>query len=340
MTATTMLGSGHDEHGNPISGPADAIGLYDRAVDRLLRYKPEVVEIATTLAEEHSAVPMTSALMAYLNLASTDERDVAVAVSASEAMAGTQMNERERAHQRAIGAWVSGDWTGAAPALDRSVRAVADRPARADPRAPARLLPRRRRRTCATARSRRARARPGRIPTRPFVRGMTAFGLEESGSYEQAEDAGLAAVAANPDDVWAIHAVVHTLRDAGAGRRGHRASSARRDPTGSPATCSPSTTGGTSRCTSWRPAAGAGAGDLRRRDPPRRVARRADRDARRQRPAVADAPRRRRHRRSVRAAGRRVGDVRSTPGPGTCSTTCTPRWRSPAPAGSATSSDG
>jgi hypothetical protein len=61
------------------------------------------------------------------------------------------------------------------------------------------------------------RDRPGRSllaldPDHPhtgFVRGFQAFGLEESGSYAEAEEAGLAALAANPDDVWAIHAVVH-----------------------------------------------------------------------------------------------------------------------------------
>jgi len=47
-------------------------------------------------------------------------------------------------------------------------------------------------------------------PHTPFVRGMAAFGLEESGHYEHALDSGLAAVEANADDVWAIHAVVHT----------------------------------------------------------------------------------------------------------------------------------
>ena len=39
---------------------------------------------------------------------------------------------------------------------------------------------------------------------------MASFGLEEAGHYGEALSAGLAAVEANPDDVWAIHAVVHT----------------------------------------------------------------------------------------------------------------------------------
>lgn len=43
-----------------------------------------------------------------------------------------------------------------------------------------------------------------------FVAGLYAFGLEESGHYERAEAAGCYAVDANPDDVWATHAVAHT----------------------------------------------------------------------------------------------------------------------------------
>ena len=65
----------------------------------------------------------------------------------------------------------------------------------------------------ANLRDRVGRSLPALDPDHPhtgFVRGMYAFGLEESGHYAQAEASGLAALAANPDDVWAIHAVVHT----------------------------------------------------------------------------------------------------------------------------------
>ena len=159
---------------------------------------------------------------------------------------------------------------------------------------------------------------------------MFAFGLEESGHYEAAEAHGLAAVEANPDDVWAIHAVVTRLRDAGPGRRGHRASSAADE----------ADWGARNLFTvhNWWHLAlyllEAGrrrrrARHLRRRGPPRRLRRRAARDARRQRPAVAALPRRRRHRRPVRRHRRRVGDAFERRSRGTCSTTCTPSSHSP-----------
>ncbi|MEC7489282.1 MAG: tetratricopeptide repeat protein [Pseudomonadota bacterium] len=49
------------------------------------------------------------------------------------------------------------------------------------------------------------------LPGYPAVQGMYAYALEECGLYEQAERSGRDAVAANPDDLWAIHAVGHVL---------------------------------------------------------------------------------------------------------------------------------
>jgi hypothetical protein len=200
---------GIDAHANPMTGTTESIDLYDRAIDRLVRFHPGVVTLSGELTTGDSPAPMASALAAYLNLTSTDADDLAGARTAWETLAQTEANEREQAHAAAIGAWLSGDWNGAASLLDDllhrfptdvlalmighqldfflgDAQNLRDRPLRS------------------------LREFPPDDPHTPFVRGMASFGLEESGHYGQALDTGLAAVAANADDVWAIHAVVHT----------------------------------------------------------------------------------------------------------------------------------
>jgi tetratricopeptide (TPR) repeat protein len=49
------------------------------------------------------------------------------------------------------------------------------------------------------------------VPGHGFVLGMRAFALEESGDYDEAERVGREAVARNPADVWATHAVAHVM---------------------------------------------------------------------------------------------------------------------------------
>ncbi len=201
--------TGVDAHNNPMTGAADTIELYDRAIDRLVRFHPDVVAMAGELTADETPAPMASALAAYLNLTSTDLDDLATARTAWQALSQAGGNEREQAHAAAIGAWLGGDWTGAASLLDEllhryptdvlalmighqldfflgDAQNLRDRPLRS------------------------LREFPADDPHTAFVRGMAAFGLEEAGHYGQALDSGLAAVTANPDDVWAIHAVVHT----------------------------------------------------------------------------------------------------------------------------------
>ncbi|HZI45597.1 MAG TPA: tetratricopeptide repeat protein [Ilumatobacter sp.] len=200
---------GRDANGNPISADTATIDRYDRAIDRLLRFDPEAVDLATELAGEDSPAPMAHALIAYLHLMSTDAADLGTARDAHEALVASNGNAREQAHAVAIGAWLAGDWTGAARRLDDllvhwpadtlalmlghqldfflgDAQSLRDRPIRS------------------------LRELGDDHPHAPFVRGMAAFGLEESGHYQHALDTGLAAVEANADDVWAIHAVVHT----------------------------------------------------------------------------------------------------------------------------------
>ena len=49
----------------------------------------------------------------------------------------------------------------------------------------------------------------------PFLQGMHAFGLEESGDFDQALALGHAAVQANSQDIWATHAVAHVYEMSG-----------------------------------------------------------------------------------------------------------------------------
>jgi hypothetical protein len=198
-----------DQHGNPFGGSTDAVALYDQAIDRFLRYHPEVVDVTFRLVGEHPEAPMAQALVAYLHLTSTDAPDVEPARAAWQAMGETSTNAREQAHRAAIGRWIAGEWRAASVELDALLQ-----------RWPTDLLALQIGHQldfflgdAANLRDRPGRTLPELDPDHPhtaFVRGMQAFGLEESGHYGESEAAGLAAVATNPDDVWATHAVVHT----------------------------------------------------------------------------------------------------------------------------------
>src|SRR3954469_17785216 len=88
---------GADAHDNPMTGTTDAIALYDKAIDRLIRFHPDVVDLAGQLTATEP-VPMASGLFAYLTLMSTDADDLATARMSWQALTDVKVNERERAH--------------------------------------------------------------------------------------------------------------------------------------------------------------------------------------------------------------------------------------------------
>jgi hypothetical protein len=211
----TIISSPHlDQHGNPTSGDATSIAGYDRALDRLLRYDPEVVPIATSLLEGE-AVPMANVLMAALCLTSTDPGDVPDAVGCLAALDAQPANERERLHGEALRSWANGEW-------HRAARRYDDLLTRWPTDLLALMLGHQLDFFVGDAhnlRDRPLRSRAELDPEHPhagFVDGMAAFGMEESGHYGAALDTGRRAVAANPDDVWAIHAVTHVYEMTGA----------------------------------------------------------------------------------------------------------------------------
>lgn len=199
----------HDEHGSPMTGSTESVRVYNHAIDRLLRFHPDVVLAADALANDHSTVPMGQALIAYLHLMSTDTGDLAGAMGAANHLRATARHPRELLHSSAIDAWLGGEWAEASEILDVALqRWPTDLLALALGHQLDFFLG-----DAANLRDRVGRSLPEFDPSHPhvgFVRGMHSFGLEEAGHYGAAEDEGLAAIAANRDDVWAVHAVVHT----------------------------------------------------------------------------------------------------------------------------------
>ena len=126
-----------------------------------------------------------------------------------KALAG-KATERERAHIAAIAAWAAGDWEGMSARLDR---VVADEPRDVVALQVGHLSDffqgdRN------NLRGRVARTLPAYSREDPgygFLLGMAAFGLEECGDYGAAEESGRQALALEPDDCWAQHALCHVM---------------------------------------------------------------------------------------------------------------------------------
>jgi tetratricopeptide (TPR) repeat protein len=132
---------------------------------------------------------------------------------------GRRANDRERAHAAAARAWLEGDFAGS---VRRYGDILLDYPHDLLALQVAHLgdfyLG-----ASTMLRDRVAQVEPlwdASIPGYNYVLGMYAFGLEETGAYSRAEDAGRRAVELNPKDPWAVHAVAHVMEMQGRVREG------------------------------------------------------------------------------------------------------------------------
>jgi hypothetical protein len=201
-----------DRHGNAVSmNDRAAVARLDAAAETMLGYRADPLAAVDALLAEHPDFAMAHAFRAGLMVMSMERAAVPEAEAAiAAAWTLPRLTDRERDHLAAAQSWCEGDFAtsharyaslAAAHPRDLFALQVAhqldfflgdaaglrDRPAAA--------------------------MRAWREGEAGFswLLGMQAFGLEETGAYEAAEDAGRWALALQPRDAWAVHAVAHVM---------------------------------------------------------------------------------------------------------------------------------
>jgi hypothetical protein len=215
-----------DHRGLPIAcGQERSVERFERAMTLLQGYYTDpLATIDEALAEDPEFL-MGHAFRAGLILVSTERRylpELARSVLAAEALiARGQGSARERAHVSAARAWLDGDFTQSAA---RYHRIVVDYPRD--------VLAVQLGHLCnfflgrsAWLRDHVAAALPEYSPSDDcygYVLGMHAFGLEECNEFARAEAAAERALAHQPRDPWAIHALAHCAEMQGRAAEGIR----------------------------------------------------------------------------------------------------------------------
>lgn len=202
-----------DARGEPVSAASPAsLEAFEAALAQFNGYMDDpVATIDAGLAEQPDFV-MGHVLKAELMISSW-ERSLTDPIRATlddlNALE-TKANGREREHIAAVRAWAAGDWDGYRRRLDI---VLADHPRDLLALQAGHLA------DFYHGDRESLRGRVGRVlsawtanqPGYPYVLGMLAFGLEECGDYGRAEETGRHALALQPDDGWAQHAVAHVM---------------------------------------------------------------------------------------------------------------------------------
>jgi tetratricopeptide (TPR) repeat protein len=200
-----------DTHGNLLSiASAEQAGEIDGVILGLAGLRADAFAAADALPETMASVPMAHILRATCYLMAAEAGAVPElrrSLTAASALARS-MTDREQQHLQALTDWADGDFTGAARRYS-SLSSAHPRDLLA--------LQAGQQTSFFTGRQSELRDSPAAaighwttgMPGHGYLLGMLAFGLEESGDYEAAEDAGKRAVEIDPRDGWAVHAVAH-----------------------------------------------------------------------------------------------------------------------------------
>ncbi len=200
-----------DLHGNALTGATSATAdAFNKAIEAFNIYRGDPVGLLDKAIAEAPDFSMAHIMKAHLFALATEPAALAEAVRIVAHVKTLRLSQREASHVAALELLLTGEWTAAAVALERhSILYPRDLVALQIGhlidfyRASARGL-----------RDRITRALPywkqGETGY-SIMLGMLAFGLEESGDYTQAEAKGREAIALNPLDCWAHHAVAHVM---------------------------------------------------------------------------------------------------------------------------------
>lgn len=209
-----------DQQGLVLTGASPkGAALFRQALDELVHFKSSVFTTIDEAIAEDPGFAMPYFARAYLDLFMTEPDSAEHANRTLDKLWTnvklTSLSARERQHAAAIEAWIGGDLRKSAQILDRlgldeprdilglrigheldffsgNKRSLRDRIAR------------------------QLGAWSPSDPHYGIVHGCYAFGLEENGQYERAEEHGHIALSVRGDDVWAIHAVTHSYEMRGA----------------------------------------------------------------------------------------------------------------------------
>ncbi len=198
-----------------------ALDIFEQALDQAMSFAADPLATIDTALDKDPEFVMGHCFKATIKALAMERHllpEICQSIEAAEALK-SKANVRERGHIAAIRAWSNGD-------LGKAVRAwesvLLDHPRDllaifgahqtdfylGDPIQMRDRI------------SRVMRAWGETLPGYGYVLGIHAFGLEECAHYRRAEEAGRKAVALNPNDVYAVHAVAHVMEMQGRQRDG------------------------------------------------------------------------------------------------------------------------